>query len=328
MKHVSILLLHHVNLAGMENARQGFIEANAYLEQQGQPPVFEVDLVGQDHEVRLDSGLYTIEAGSLVNEVQETDLIIIPPVQKHLTAEAIKENRGFCSWIRNKRDKGAEVASLCLGAFILGTTGLLNGKSCVTHWQAAHDFRKLFPEIKLVPDKILTDEDGIYTGGGAFSSANLVLYLIEKHVGKEAAIYCSKIFQIDMGRNSQSPFIIFKGQKDHGDVHIKQVQDFIEAHYHDKITVEELCEKFNLGRRTMERRFKKATSNTVVEYIQRVKVEGAKRELENGHKTVNEVMFDVGYSDTKAFRNVFRKYAGMSPADYRMKHVQIGVASL
>lgn len=312
----------------MENARQGFLEANTYLEQQGQSPIFDVELVGQDRKVRLNRGLYTIEADRLVNEVQETDMILIPPVQKHLTAEAIKENQGFCPWIRDKRDKGAQVASLCLGAFLLGSTGLLNGKSCVTHWRAAADFQKLFPEINVVPDKILTDEDGIYTGGGAFSSANLIIYLIEKYVGKEAAIYCSKIFQIDMGRNSQSPFIIFTGQKDHGDVQIKQVQDFIESHYQDKMTVEGLCERFNLVRRTMERRFKKATTNTVVEYIQRVKVEGAKRALENGHKTVYEIMFDVGYTDTKAFRNVFRKYSGMSPADYRTKHVRVGTAPL
>ncbi len=312
----------------MENARQGFLEANTYLKQQGQSPMFDVEIVGQDCKVRLNRGLYTIEADRLVNEVQETDMILIPPVQKLLTAEAIKKNQGFCPWIRDKRDKGAQVASLCLGAFILGSTGLLNGKSCVTHWRAAADFQKLFPEINVVPDKILTDEDGIYTGGGAFSSANLILYLIEKHVGKEAAIYCSKIFQIDMGRNTQSPFIIFTGQKDHGDEQIKQVQDFIESHYQDKMTVEGLCERFNLVRRTMERRFKKATTNTVVEYIQRVKVEGAKRALENGHKTVYEIMFDVGYTDTKAFRNVFRKYSGMSPADYRTKHVRVGTAPL
>lgn len=308
----------------MENARQGFLEANAYLEQQGQSAIFNVELVGLERKVCLNH--YTIEADSLLHEVQKTDLILIPPVQQHLTAEAIKKNQGFCPWIRNNRDKGAQVASLCLGAFILGSTGLLNGRSCVTHWRAAADFQKLFPEINLVPDKILTDEDGIYTGGGAFSSANLILYLIEKYVGKEAAIYCSKIFQIDMGRTSQSPFIIFSGQKDHADERIKQVQHFIESHYQEKMTVEELCGRFNLVRRTMERRFKKATSNTVVEYIQRVKVEGAKRELENGHKTVYEIMFDVGYTDTKAFRNVFRKYSGMSPADYRLKHVRTGTS--
>ncbi|WP_317168730.1 GlxA family transcriptional regulator [Cyclobacterium plantarum] len=215
MKHVSILLLHHVNLAGMENARQGFLEANVFLEQQGQSPMFDVEIVGQDRKVSIDRGLYTIEADRLLNEVQKTDMILIPPVQKDLTSEALKKNQGFFPWIKDKRDKGAQVASLCLGAFILGCTGLLNGKSCVTHWRAAPDFKKLFPEINMVPDKILTDEDGIYTGGGAFSSANLILYLIEKQVGKEAAIYCSKIFQIDRGRNSQSPFIIFTGQKDH-----------------------------------------------------------------------------------------------------------------
>ena len=322
MIHVSILLLHHANLAGMENARQGFLEANSYFEDQGKHALFAVDLVGQDRKVKLNKGLYTVEADRLASEIPETDIIIIPPVQKDLTAEALELNREFIPWIAEQYKKGAQVASLCLGAFILGSTGLLDKKNCVTHWRAAQDFSRLFPDINVVPDKILTDEDGIYTGGGAFSSANLVLYLIEKYAGKEAAIYCSKIFQIDLGRSSQSPFIIFKGQKDHGDERIKQVQEFIETHYSKKMTVEELCERFSISRRTLERRFKKATTNTVIEYIQRVKVEGAKREFEIGHKTVNEVMFEVGYSDTRAFRNVFKKYSGLSPMDYRLKYVQ------
>lgn len=319
MKHVSILLLQHLNLAGMENARQGFLETNAYFEMKGLPPIFKVELIGLDKQVKLNQGLYTIQADRLISEVEHTDFIVIPPIQRDIGG-AIKENRAFSPWITQRYKNGAQVASLCLGAFILGSTGLLEGRKCATHWRAAREFRKLFPGIELVEDKILTDEQGIYTGGGAFSSANLLLYLIEKTAGKDAAVYCSKIFQVDMDRKSQSPFIIFKGQKDHPDDEVREVQCIIEKNYGEKLTVGELCKKAGIGRRTLERRFKKATGNTVLEYIQRVKVEAGKRELEHGRKTVNEVMYEVGYSDTSAFRKLFKKITGMTPVDYRSRY--------
>jgi transcriptional regulator GlxA family with amidase domain len=133
----------------------------------------------------------------------------------------------------------------------------------------------------------------------------------------------SKIFEIDIDRHSQSPFIIFQGLKEHHDEEVKQAQEFIEQNFPEKISVEQLCEKFSVGRRTFERRFKNATSNTVVEYMQRVRVEIAKKDLEAGRKNVNEVMFDTGYNDAKAFRNVFKKYTGMSPIDYRNRYSNI-----
>jgi transcriptional regulator GlxA family with amidase domain len=320
MKHISILLLNDVNLGSLENARQGLMEANKFLKSQGEKPKFNIELVGLTADVKLNNGLYAVHVDRVIKDISHTDMIIIPPIQGDLF-ESITSNKEFIPWIRDKYNAGAEIVSLCLGAFVLGSTGLLNGKDCVTHWQAAHQFQQLFPKARLIPDKLLTDEDRIYTGGGAFSSANLILYIIEKYVGREASIFCSKIFQIDMGRNSQSPFIIFTGQKDHADEDIKILQEHLENNYHEKISVEQLSLNYGIGRRSLERRFKKATGNTVIEYFQRVKVEAAKRELEKGFKTISEVMFDVGYSDHKSFRNVFRKYSGMSPTHYKTKYV-------
>jgi len=185
---------------------------------------------------------------------------------------------------------------------------------------AADEFRKMFPDVNLVDDRIITDENGLYTSGGAYSSLNLNLYLIEKFAGREMAVLSSKIFEIDISRNSQSPFIIFKGQKSHNDVDILKVQEYIEQNYQQKITVEELSEKIAVSRRTFERRFKKATSNTVIEYVQRVKIEAAKKEFERGNKTVNEIMYEVGYNDPKGFREVFKKVTNMTPSEYANKY--------
>ncbi|HYG02221.1 MAG TPA: helix-turn-helix domain-containing protein, partial [Chryseosolibacter sp.] len=164
------------------------------------------------------------------------------------------------------------------------------------------------------------DEHGIYTSGGAYSYLTLVLYLIEKYCGRAAAIFCAKIFAIDIDRESQSPFMMFSGQKEHEDESIKKAQEFIESNFQEKITVDDLADRVALSRRNLERRFKKATSNTVIEYIQRVKIEAAKMSLESTQENVNEVMYKVGYTDTKAFRNTFKKITGLSPVQYRTKY--------
>jgi len=247
----------------------------------------------------------------------------VPPVQRDLQA-ALAANTPFVKWITEQYHKGAEVASLCLGAFVLAGTGLLNSKKCATHWLAADVFRKIYPEVELVPDELLTDNNGIYTGAGAFSSAHLILYIIEKKLNREAAIYCSKIFQVDWGRKSQSPFIIFRGQKSHGDNIILSAQKFIEQNFAENLNTTQLINSCGpgTGRRTFERRFRDATGNTVQEYIQRVRVESAKRRLEDGVDTVAETMYSIGYSDPSSFRTVFRKYTGMNPQNYKKKYAR------
>jgi transcriptional regulator GlxA family with amidase domain len=178
----------------------------------------------------------------------------------------------------------------------------------------------MFPDVELVTEKIITDEQGIYSSGGAFSYLNLILYLIEKYAGRELALLSAKVFAIEIDRESQLPFTIFQGQKEHNDDSVKRAQEFIEQNYEDKVTVDQLAAMLALGRRSLERRFKKATSNTVMEYIHRVKIEVAKKDLELSRKNIAEVMYNVGYVDTKAFRTIFRKITGLSPVEYRHKY--------
>ena len=318
MKHISILVTKGAILGNIEGPRQVFTEANQFLQSRDKFPLFEIHLVGLSKESKLNEGLYTIST-EFLNEVNQTDLIIIPAMYGDL-GKAVEQNKEFVPWIINHYKKGTEVASLCLGAFLLASTGLLEGRNCATHWLAANIFRQMFPGINLLEDKIITDEGGIYSSGGAYSSLNLILYLIEKYAGREAAIFCSKAFQIDIQRDSQSPFTIFIGQKDHEDDSIKKAQEFIEANFQNKITVDQLASMLALSRRNLERRFKRATSNTVVEYIQRVKIEAAKISFESSRENVNEVMYKVGYSDPKAFRVTFKKITGLSPVQYRNKY--------
>lgn len=285
----------------------------------GKEPVFAVQLVGLSKAIPQRNSQYTIKPDVLIDDVTKTDLIIIPAMHGDMP-QAMAMNAAFLPWITAQYQKGTEVASFCVGAFFLAATGLLNGKRCATHWIMVNQFRAMFPLVHVVDDKIMTEEDGIYTSGGAYSFLNLLVYLIEKYAGREMAIMTAKAFMIDIDKHSQSPFIIFNGQKEHDDVPIRQAQDFIETNYQEKISVDQLAGMLALGRRNLERRFKKATSNTVVEYIQRVKIEAAKKGFENSRKNINEVMYEVGYSDSKAFRTVFKKITGLSPVVYKSKY--------
>jgi transcriptional regulator GlxA family with amidase domain len=320
MKHVSILIPEgHTSLVNIAGTHQILNQINGLVSQMGGDPIFHVELVGLTKEAKQDTGLFTVYPDCTITDVAKTDLIIIPAIHND-QKEGIKRNREFISWMIDQYKNGAELASFCIGAYLLAATGLLKGKKCATHWAHATNFRKMFPDVDLVDDRIMTAEDGIYTSGGAYSYLNLLLYLIEKNAGRDAAIMASKMFMIDIDKNSQSPFIIFEGQKDHGDELVKEAQKMIEKSYQDKMTVDDLASEIALSRRSLERRFKKATSNTVVEYIQRVKVEAAKKQLETTRKNVNEVMYGVGYSDTKSFRTVFRRVTGLTPIEYRNKY--------
>ncbi len=321
MKHLTILVPNGQgnNLSSIVGAYKIFTRANEYWKRSGKKERFSIQLAGISKKVEFYSGLFTVKPHTHISAIAKTNLIIIPSLN-HQYKTAVKDNQLLIDWVEKQYKRGAEVASVCTGAFMLASSGLLNGKSCSTHWSAADDFRALFPEVKLQPDKLITDEKGIYTNGGAYSFLNLIIYLIEKYYNRQIAILCAKVFQIEMDRNSQSAFAIFTGQKLHGDEVIKKAQTFIENRLHEKMTMEELSSKFSVGRRNFDRRFIKATGNTPIEYTQRVKVELAKKAFENSSKTINEVMYEVGYSDVKAFREVFRKITGMSPIEYKGRY--------
>lgn len=319
MKNIAILVPETAVVEAVADPRYMFTAINEFLKSQGQSALFNVQLVGLTKEVKLMDGLFTIHNDAVLKTARKPDLVIIPAISGNLE-HAVKLNKDFLPWIEQQYKNGAEVASLCLGAFILASTGLLDGKKCSTHWLFANEFRTMFPNVNLVDNKIVTEQNGVYTSGGANSYWNLLLHLVEKYTNRELAILASKFFVLDIDRKTQSPFSIFKGQKIHEDEEIKKVQEFIEENHAVKISVDELCEKFAIGRRTFERRFKKATNNTVAEYMQRVKIEAAKKQLETGRKTVNEVMYEVGYNDTRAFRELFKKITGLSPVEYRNKY--------
>ena len=320
MKHVSILVPEgDCSVTNIEGTYQILSRVNDYLAALGRPPAFTINLVGLHHEIKMKRGLFTVSPDILIRDLSHTDLILIPSVHGD-QRKILADNKDMLAWIIQQYHSGAAVASLCIGTFLLAGTGLLDDRICTTHWELAAEFSEMFPTARLSTDKIITDENNIYTSGGAYSWLNLILYLVEKYTGREIAVRCAKGFQIDIQRSSQSPFIIFSGQKDHKDTAISTAQEFIEQNINSRITVGQIATMLSLGRRNLERRFKHATGNTVMEYIQRVKMEVVKQNLETTRLGVNEAMDKVGYSDPKAFRIIFKKVTGLSPLQYRNRY--------
>lgn len=324
MKKVSILVPESSVMQAIADPQYLFTAANQFLLSAGREPLFDVELVGAKKEIKLNNGAYSVHTDRLLKEVKKTDLVFIPALFGDMSS-AIAKNKTAVPWIQEQYKNGAEIASLCVGAFLLASTGLLNGKKCSTHWGYQNEFREMYPDVDVVEGGIVTEEKRIYSSGGAHSYWNLLLYLLEKYTDRVTAILASKYFAIDIDRTSQSAFAMFRGQKNHKDNEILQVQAFIEKNIHEKITTDELAKQVSLGRRTFERRFKEATGNSVLEYIHRIKIEGAKRQFESSRKNINEVMYEVGYTDTKAFRDLFKKLTGLTPIEYRNKYNKMAV---
>lgn len=326
MKHLTIIVPDRqaglTTVACIVGVYEIFTRANAYRKETGKKELFNIELAGISKKEGFDTALLTLMPQTSVSAITETDLIIIPSLN-HNFQKAVKGNLAnaeLIDWIENQYKEGAEVASMCTGAFMLASSGLLDGKNCSTHWSAADTFRDMFPKVMVQAEELITDEHGIYTNGGGYSFLNLAIYLVEKYYDRQTAIYCSKVFQIEMDRQNQSAFIIFKGQKMHGDKIVQQAQTYIENNVHEKISIKQLASRFALSRRQFDRRFIEATGDTPFEYLQRVKVEAAKKILEVGRKTVTEAMYEVGYSDASAFRRVFKEVTSLSPVEYRNRY--------
>lgn len=322
MKRVSILVPESSVLQAIADPQYLFSAVNQFMMAAGKSPLFEVQLVGLQKEVKLNNGLFSVNTSKLLEDVAKTDLVVIPALFGDMKT-AIAKNEELLPWIKQQYQEGAEVASLCVGAFLLASTGLLAGKKCSTHWGFQNEFRMMFPDVEVVDGSIITEENGIYSSGGANSYWNLLLHLVEKYTDRPTAILASKYFAVDIDRESQAAFAMFQGQKNHQDEAIKQAQDFIDLHIQEKITIDELADLVKLGRRSFERRFKMATNNSVLAYINRVKMEYAKRSFESSRKNIHEVMYDIGYTDTKAFRTIFKKITGLTPIAYRNKYNKI-----
>lgn len=277
---------------------------------------FQIELVSIDKGKTVHNNGFEISCDTTLMNCSGAGLVIVPAIVGDLPA-LINEHKAFIEWMKVQYNKGTVLCSTCSGAFFLAATGHLDGKEATTSWFASDEFRTMFPRVKLMDEKILVDNGKTITGGATLSFQNLCIYLIEKYYGKEIGNYAAKMFLVEKGKHSQLTYSIFSAQKSHNDEGILETQNFIEKNAADKLAVSRLAQHSAMAERTFIRRFKNATGNTPSEYIQRVKVELAKKLLENDKTPVKEVCYETGYEDQSYFRNIFKKYTGLTPVDYK-----------
>lgn len=266
-----------------------------------------------DLQVRL------VEAGAGIDEgaTETCDVLILPPSlgAPIETAKAAPLAR----WIRDRHAEGAAVASICGGAFLLGETGLLKGRSVTTHWVYADAFRDRFPDANLDIDLLLIDGGDIISAGGLMAWTDLGLKLVERYLGPTVMFQTARMLLIDPPGREQRYYSGFVPKMTHGDKAILRAQHFLHEGNGRDARLPNLAEHAGLEERTFLRRFQKATGITAVDYAQRLRVTRAQELLQFGRDPIESIAWQVGYADTGAFRKVFHKIVGLTPGEYRQR---------
>jgi len=282
-------------------------------------PAFNVELVALNKRPLHFSGCVTLNPHDSIATAERPDLLLIPSVGDDVLS-SLTSLRAFVPWIKECSAHGVRLVSMCTGSFLLGETGLLNGRSATTHWAFADLFRRTYPQVNLLPDRLIVDEGNIITAGASTAFLDVALYLLELYCGREAAILTAKVLLIEMGRYSQLPYTIFSKQKMHKDQQILRAQQFVENHLARQITVEDLAKRAGMSTRNFDRRFRAAAGEAPTSYLQKLRIERAKRLLETTDNTVSEIMLKVGYEDERSFSRLFSSLTQVSPKAYRKRY--------
>lgn len=318
MIQVGVVITHQFKLLSVAAILDVLETVNRFHSERGQPVPFALSLFHCAGMGQYGNGsFFHYELNPLDSEVAP-DLVLIPSFSGDIQ-QAVQKNLEYIPWLTRQFQRGAEMACFCTGAFLLASTGLLDGKVATTHVDASIAFSAAFPAVNLRSDKTVTQDGKLYTSGGATSTFHLLLHLVQRHCGREIAIRTAKVFAIDMDRQNQSYFSTFRPARNHYDELVANAQQRIETNYHDTGTIEEMIKDLPASRRNMVRRFKQVTGITPIEYLQHTRIEAAKKLLEQTSQQMTEVILNSGYNDPKAFRRIFRKTVGMTPSEYREK---------
>ncbi|MBI5063699.1 MAG: GlxA family transcriptional regulator [Desulfatitalea sp.] len=321
MAHITLLAYPNCSPLSIFGPMEAFSIANLWCQTPGQgrhagAPLFSWDIVSLDGEAVRGYGGVPIQPHRSIHEEVTTDFILIPAFLPPLDFIG-KVSDEILAWIRCRHAENTLIGATCTGTFLLAETGLLNGKEATTNWAFARYFKKLYPNVKLKPERILCVDGGLVCSGATTSFLDLCLYLIEKFGSEDLASRCAKSLLVEAGRRSQSPYFIFDPQKNHTDDKIKEAQAHMEGKFTKTFSLDDLASDLGISPRHFKRRFKNATGDSPLAYLQRLRIEAAKHKLETTLETVNEITWQVGYEDSNSFRRLFRNFTGLSPREYR-----------
>ena len=285
-------------------------------------PPFTIEIVATERgNVALASGV-PVEAGRSVSEIAATDIIIVPSVLLGPDGWTPGRYPEIVDWARRMHAEGALLCSACSGVFLLAETGLFDGRETTVHWGYADAFATVFPGVPLSPERVLVvsgEREEFITSGASMTWHDLVLYLIARHVGATAAQTVARYFALQWHHDGLAPYIVFQGRRDHGDAAIADAQAWLATHFSVASPVEEMVRRSGLAERTFKRRFTEATGFAPIDYVQRLRIEDAKRRLERTDEPADEISWRVGYEDAAFFRRLFKRVTGMTPGAYRRR---------
>lgn len=260
-----------------------------------------------------------IKAHRSINDIKRTDLLLIPTIAGDID-ETLKRNKQLIPWIVEQATQGADIASNCTGAFLLAETGLLNHKMATTHWGFVDAFRAQYPDVNLQPEQLITADGAIFCSGGGMAWLDMALFLIERYCGYDIAMASAKSNVFDISKSSRAAYTSIPGKRYHQDAAILRLQDWLDNNYHQNVSVAQLAEQCSMTVRTLNRRFKQATGDSLIYYLQCLRVDAAKKLLKGEAITIEAITQKVGYQDVSSFIRLFKKHTGLSPSAHRARY--------
>lgn len=319
MKTIGLVLPYDYKLFSVASILDVFETANALYATAKKDLPFKISIVQLPEQLAASGKTFHGHPVKSVQSALKPDIILLPAFTTTDFKRTIEKNKAYLPWLQKQFKKGAEIASFCTGAYLFAASGLLNGRLATTHADACPDLMVGFPRVFVKPGRTLTIDERRYTSGGSTSAFHLLIFLIQKYCGNEIAVRISKIFAIDLNRHQQSYFSTFRPLHSHNDDMVKKIQKKLEANYLTIGTIEEVIRDMPASRRNIVRRFKQITGVPPIEYLQHIRIEKAKRQLEQTNLSISEIINETGYSDPKSFRKIFLKLVGVSPLEYRNK---------
>jgi transcriptional regulator GlxA family with amidase domain len=287
-----------------------------YLTGKRATPRFHVTTASADGRAVRCDGNIRIQPDVAITAIRKTQLIFIPTTGINVE-NVVERNAAVVPWLRRWHKRGAAIASVCSGVGLIAATGMLDGKRATTHWGLADRFREKYPNVRWMPELMVTEDRGFYCGGGVHAALDLSLYLVEKFCGHDVAIQTAKALLIETPRAWQSGFAIVPLKTEHSDDSISSAQEWLHQNFHRDFPLDALARRVGMSVRNFVRRFKQATGDTPLIYLQKLRISAAKRLLESDHRTMLEIGHAVGYEDVAFFRELFERHTGVAPSAYR-----------
>jgi transcriptional regulator GlxA family with amidase domain len=286
----------------------------------GKPPAprFRVTAASVDgRDVRCD-GPIRIKPSAAMTAIRKTDLIFVPSTGPNVD-DAVERNAPVVPWLRRWHKRGASIASVCSGVTLVAAAGLLDGRRATTHWGLAEQLRQKYPKVKWMPELMVTEDRGVYCGGGVNASLDLSLYLVERFCGHDIAMQSAKALLVETPRAWQAGFAIIPLKTAHCDETISNAQEWLHENFRHDLPLDALARRVGMSLRNFVRRFKQATGDSPLIYLQKLRVAAAKRLLESDHRSIQEISDAVGYGDMAFFRSLFQRHTGVAPSAYRQR---------